>query len=125
MLVCNLGRFSRPLVHRLPHSAEFQTKGKHLTAVAIAAENKMKILLQNVAVAAENGMKVLLQKKDTMNFVQSNNKWTANSQHAREFQSGVEALFYCVNGGLRHMRVVGKFDDARMNFAFPVIEERG
>lgn len=70
-------------------------------------------------------MRILLQNKRTRDYVNYNGGWTARMESAREFGTGLEAIFYCLNHHHADMQILGEFGDARMNFAVPVTDVRG
>lgn len=69
-------------------------------------------------------MNVLLQDKGTLDYVRADNKWTAERAEARVFATGLEALYYCYNEGIRNMQIVGE-GDGEMSFNVPVTDSRG
>jgi hypothetical protein len=68
----------------------------------------------------ERVMSILLQSLDTMKYVGRPSGWTERPELAREFGGGTEALFYCYQHHLDHMRILGQFADARQNFTIPL-----
>ncbi len=69
-------------------------------------------------------MNVLLQKKSTLEYVKSKTEWTALRAEARVFASGLEALYFCYNQGIKNMQIVGECD-GEMSFNVPVTDHRG
>ena len=69
-------------------------------------------------------MKILLQNKKTLNYVRGVRGWTALHEQAREFRTGLEALFFCFNQHTADMQILGEFADRRMNFSFPVMDAK-
>jgi len=69
-------------------------------------------------------MNILLQNKKTLRYVEWGGGWTPSSTTARVFQSGLEALFYCLNHHSANMQILGEFSDQRMNFTIPVTDHR-
>jgi hypothetical protein len=70
-------------------------------------------------------MNILLQNKKSLSYVEWGGRWTRSPESARVFQSGLEALFYCLNNHCIDMQVIGEFADARMNFTMQVTDRRG
>jgi hypothetical protein len=70
-------------------------------------------------------MNILLQNKRTLNYVQGATGWTPDHEKARVFSTGLEAMFFCLNGRIANMQIFGEFADARMNFTIPVTDLRG
>ena len=75
--------------------------------------------------AATCFMKILLQNRKTLNFLEATTGWTPNHAEARNFSSGLEAMFYCLNHHIADMQILGKFADQRMDFTVPVTDLRG
>lgn len=69
-------------------------------------------------------MNILLQNKTTLSYVEWGGGWTPSAESARVFQSGLEALFYCLNHHFIDMQILGEFGDERMNFTMPVTDCR-
>jgi hypothetical protein len=67
-------------------------------------------------------MSILLQNLETLQYVSQPSGWTDEREHAREFGGGTEALFYCYQHHLEHMRILGQFDDPQQNFTIPLTE---
>jgi hypothetical protein len=61
-------------------------------------------------------MSIRLQSLDTLKYVGASSSWTDMPEQARDFDGGTEALFYCYEHHLKHMRVLGQFDDPEENF---------
>ena len=75
--------------------------------------------------AADTSMNILLQNKKTLSYVKDFSTWTADHEKAHCFETGLEALFFCLNRHIKHMQILGEFVNARMNFAIPVTDLRG
>lgn len=69
-------------------------------------------------------MKILLQSKRTKDYVKGDGNWTPRAEQAREFDTGLEAIFYCFNHPCPDMQISGEFGDARMNFTMAVSDRR-
>jgi hypothetical protein len=67
-------------------------------------------------------MSILLQSIETLKYVDEPSGWTDRRDHAREFGGGTEALFYCYQHHLKHMRILGQFDDPQQDFTIPLTE---
>ena len=70
-------------------------------------------------------MNILLQDTETLKFIGPKAGWTKKHDEARSFQRGVDALFFCYNAGIPNMVMLFEFTDRRMNFSFPVTDNRG
>ncbi len=68
-------------------------------------------------------MTVLLQNKSTLEYVKEKMGWTALRAEARVFATGLEALYFCYNRGIRNMQIVGECDGG-MLFNVPVTDSR-
>jgi hypothetical protein len=69
-------------------------------------------------------MKILLQNKRTRDYVQTDGGWTRRIERAREFGTGLDAIFYCLNHRCAEMQILGEFTDSRMNFSVAVTDLR-
>ena len=69
-------------------------------------------------------MTILLQNKRTLHYVEGTGGWTAQVELARVFDTGLEAISFCLNHQVVNMQILGKFADSRMNFAVPVTDLR-
>jgi hypothetical protein len=69
-------------------------------------------------------MNVLLQKKSTLEYLKNQTEWTALRGEARVFASGLDALYFCYNHGIRNMQIVGECDGG-LSFNVPVTDRRG
>ena len=70
-------------------------------------------------------MKILLQDTQTLKFIGPTAGWTKDHDEARNFQRGLDALFFCFNARFPNMVMLFEFSDRRMNFSFPVTDDRG
>ena len=70
-------------------------------------------------------MDILLQNKSTLRFLDDGSGWTRERAQARIFDSGLEAIFFCLNHKLANMQILGAFADRRMDFTIPVTDLRG
>lgn len=70
----------------------------------------------NVAGKRSEVMSVKLQSITTSKFVQQPEGWTDQSEMARQFGGGTDALFYCYRHRLENMRILGQFADPQQNF---------
>ena len=70
-------------------------------------------------------MNILLQNKRTLSYVKGPSGWTVDRGQARVFETGIEALFFCLNRHIKNMQILGDFVNARLNFTIPVTELRG
>jgi hypothetical protein len=70
-------------------------------------------------------MNILLQNKTTRNYVEHDGGWTPLARQARVFDTGLEAIFYCLTHHCANMQILGEFSDSRMNFTIPVTDRRG
>ncbi|HTL17566.1 MAG TPA: hypothetical protein VL793_10030 [Patescibacteria group bacterium] len=70
-------------------------------------------------------MNILLQNKNTLHYVQKGGGWTDHQGSARVFDTGLEAMLFCLDHQFGNMQILGNFTDARLNFAFPVTDLRG
>jgi hypothetical protein len=70
-------------------------------------------------------MNILLQNKKSLSYVEWGGGWTPRAESACIFDSGLEAVVYCLNHHLVDMQIRGEFADARMNFTVPVTDNRG
>jgi hypothetical protein len=61
-------------------------------------------------------MSIRLQSLDTLKYVGQSSGWTDRPEQAREFGGGTVALFHCYQHHLKHMRMLGRFDDPGENF---------
>jgi hypothetical protein len=68
-------------------------------------------------------MNVLLQKISTLKYVKNQTEWTALRAEGRVFATGLEALYFCYNQGIKNMQIVGEFD-GEMTFNVPVTDRR-
>lgn len=69
-------------------------------------------------------MNILLQNKSTLRFLGDCSGWTQDRAEARIFDTGLEALFFCLNHQLADMQILGSFADRRMDFTVPVTDLR-
>jgi hypothetical protein len=69
-------------------------------------------------------MSVLLQSIWTSKYVEDGARWTDYPNEALQFNGATEALFYCYKHRLKHMQVLGQFDDPGKNFTIPLTDER-
>ena len=67
-------------------------------------------------------MSILLQNAATAKFVEGPTSWTDRPDVAMHFNGSSEALLYCYEHHLRNMRILGRFDDPRKNFAISIEE---
>ena len=70
-------------------------------------------------------MKILLQNKKTFSYVTDLSTWTRQREKAHLFETGIEAIFFCLNHHLKNMQILGNFVNPRMNFTVPVTDLRG
>ena len=70
-------------------------------------------------------MNILLQNKQTLSYVKDFSTWTMAREKAHEFETGIEALFFCFNRHIKNMQILGEFVNSRMNFTMPVTDLRG
>lgn len=59
-----------------------------------------------------------------MLYVDGAGVWTANLDQAQVFDSGLEAILYCLNHQMFNMQILGEFADQRLNFSVPVTDRR-
>jgi hypothetical protein len=69
-------------------------------------------------------MHVFLQNRNTLDYVKGDTSWTAERTEARVFTTGLEALYFCYNQGIKNMQIVGECD-GEMSFNVPVTDWRG
>jgi len=62
-------------------------------------------------------MSVLLQSMKTEKYVNEAEGWTPLSAQAKDFPGANEALRYCFQHHLAHMKILGLFVDSRMDFS--------
>ena len=75
--------------------------------------------------AADTSMNILLQNKKTFSYVRDLSTWTMQREKAHLFETGIEALFFCLNRRLKNMQILGEFVNPRTNFTIPVTDLRG
>jgi hypothetical protein len=75
--------------------------------------------------AAFISMNILLQNKKTSSYVTDLSTWTMQREKAHRFETGLDALFFCLHRHLRNMQILGEFANARINFTMPVTDLRG
>jgi hypothetical protein len=75
--------------------------------------------------AANTSMNILLQNRKTLTYVTDLPTGTMRREKAHQFETGIEALFFCFNGHLKNMQILGEFVDPRLNFTIPVTDLRG
>ena len=83
------------------------------------------VIINRCSSAAKGLMTILLQNKRTLRFVEGAAGWTPLIARARVFETGLQALFFCLNHHIANMQILGKFADRRMDFAVPVTDLRG
>jgi hypothetical protein len=69
-------------------------------------------------------MTILLQNKKTLDYVQGPARWTTDVDQARVFDTGMEAMWFCLHHDIGDMQILGKFVDTRMDFTVPVTDVR-
>lgn len=67
-------------------------------------------------------MSVKLLNTKTAKYVQGTQGWTDDEPKARDFGGGTNALFYCYQHHLTHVRILGQFANPRENFDMSVTE---
>ena len=75
--------------------------------------------------AANKSVNILLQSKKTHSFVTDFSTWTMQHEQASHFETGIEALFFCLNNHLKNMQILGEFLNPKMNFSIPVTDLKG
>jgi hypothetical protein len=70
-------------------------------------------------------MKILLQNKRTLDFLEGTTEWTPDPEKARVFETGLEAILFCLNHHIENTQILGEFRDERINFTVPVTDLRG
>jgi len=70
-------------------------------------------------------MNILLQNKKTFSYVTDLSSSTMQREKAHQFETGIEALFFCFNHHLKNIQILGEFVNPRMNFTMPVTDVRG
>jgi hypothetical protein len=48
--------------------------------------------------------------------------WTDDHDEARVFNTGLEAIVFCLNHRVANMQIIGKFVDKRLDFMVPVTD---
>ena len=76
-------------------------------------------------IAAETSTNILLQNKKTLNYVTDLPAWTMQREKAHQFETGIDALFFCFNRHLKNMQILGEFVNPQMNFTVPVTDLSG
>lgn len=61
-------------------------------------------------------MSILLQNSATSKYVESPTQWTDKLEVALQFERGPDALLFCYQHHLKHMRILGRFEDSKLNF---------
>ena len=75
--------------------------------------------------AADTSMNILLQNKKTFGYVTDLSSWSTQREKAHLFETGIEALFFCLRRHLKNMQILGEFANPRFNFTIPVTDLRG
>jgi len=70
-------------------------------------------------------MNILLQNKKSLTYVTDLPTPTMEREQAHRFETGIEALFFCLNRHLKNMQILGEFLNPRLNFTMPVTDLRG
>jgi hypothetical protein len=70
--------------------------------------------------AAEMLMNILLQNKKTLSYLTDRFTWTKQREKARAFETGIEALLFCLNRHPKNPQILWEFANPRLNFTFPV-----
>lgn len=69
-------------------------------------------------------MKILLQSKRTRDYVDQGGGWTWKQGRARVFDTGWDAIMFCLNSQVLDMQLVCVYDDLSRNFTVPVTDAR-
>jgi hypothetical protein len=67
---------------------------------------------------------IVLQNKATLQYVDDAGLWTSKLEQARAFDTGLDAILFCLEHQFFNMQILGEFGDQRMNFAVSVTDHR-
>lgn len=67
-------------------------------------------------------MKIYIQKQHTGEFLNEQSEWTPNEREARDFQSSLNAVFFCQTNKINNVNIVMRFKNPRNDVRLPIGE---